>query len=167
MVQYLRLIVLTTILSLIFSPLAAQDYDKGYQYYEAGNYEAAFKEWKPLADQGGVNAQAALGDLYTNGWGIPQDYSEAFKWYRSAAEQGHEQAIINVAVLYYTGRGVKEDPIHAYMWAKIGVALGSDTAKKLSSMISENLDPEQTQKGLQLVTNFLAGKCQESEASLC
>lgn len=31
---------------------SAQDFKKGYVFFKAGNYEAALKEWGPLADQG-------------------------------------------------------------------------------------------------------------------
>jgi TPR repeat protein len=37
------------------------------------------------ADQGAAYAQYNLGAMYTNGWGVPQDYVEAHKWLNLAA----------------------------------------------------------------------------------
>ena len=39
------------------------------------------------AEQGLVQAQYNLGDMYEQGQGVRQDYAEAFRWYRKAAEQ--------------------------------------------------------------------------------
>jgi TPR repeat protein len=42
--------------------------------------------WYRLAAyQGQANAQNALGVMYQNGEGVPQDYVEAVRWYRLAA----------------------------------------------------------------------------------
>jgi TolA-binding protein len=52
--------VLATILSLAFTPLAAQDYDNGVEAYNAGDYQTALQEWRPLAEQGDASAQFVL-----------------------------------------------------------------------------------------------------------
>ena len=44
--------VLATVLSLAFTPLAAQDYQKGWDAYNAGDYATALQEWAPLAEAG-------------------------------------------------------------------------------------------------------------------
>jgi hypothetical protein len=36
----------------MFSPVAAQDFEKGYNAYQAGVYVAAVQAWKPLTDAG-------------------------------------------------------------------------------------------------------------------
>ena len=33
-------------------------------------------------------AEANLGEMYSNGSGVPQDYAQAVAWYRKAADQG-------------------------------------------------------------------------------
>ncbi len=53
--------------------------------YQRGDYATALREWHPLAEQGGANAQLLLGSMYDNGLGVPQDYAEAVKWYSKAA----------------------------------------------------------------------------------
>ena len=37
------------------------DFDEGLAAYQRGDYAAAFREWKPLAEQGFANAQYNLG----------------------------------------------------------------------------------------------------------
>ena len=45
--------VLATMLSFMaFTPVAAQDLQKGYDAFEAGDYATALQEWRPLAEQG-------------------------------------------------------------------------------------------------------------------
>ena len=43
---------LVIVLSLAFTPLAAQDFYKGLDAYSAGDYQTALREWRPLADRG-------------------------------------------------------------------------------------------------------------------
>ena len=44
------------------------------------------------AEQGDVEAQVALAQVYLEGRGVQVDYVEAAKWYRTAAEQGDAAA---------------------------------------------------------------------------
>ncbi len=62
------------------SPVAAQDLQKGFSAYQAGDYATALQEWTPLAEQGNATAQYNLALMYGNGRGVPQDYAEAVKW---------------------------------------------------------------------------------------
>jgi TPR repeat protein len=57
----------------------AQDFAKGYAAYQAGDYQTAFKEWAPLAEQRETYSQYNLGLFYNNGEGVPQDNVEAVK----------------------------------------------------------------------------------------
>ena len=48
-----RALVLATMLSFMaFSPVAAQDFEKGYDAYDAKDYVTVLQEWCPLAEQG-------------------------------------------------------------------------------------------------------------------
>ena len=46
-------LILAAVLSLAFTPVAAQDFQKGLAAYQAGDYAAALQEWTPLAEAGG------------------------------------------------------------------------------------------------------------------
>ena len=70
----------------------AQDLDAGLKAAQAGDFQTALKEWKPLADQGHAYAQYYLGLMYANGEGVPEDDAEAVRWFRLAADQGHADA---------------------------------------------------------------------------
>jgi TPR repeat protein len=70
----------------------SQDFGKGAAAYKSGDYATALREWTPLAKQGSASAQYSLGEMYENGWGVPQNFESAVKWYRLAAEQGHASA---------------------------------------------------------------------------
>ena len=122
---------LATMLSFMaFTPVAAQDYQKGYDAYQAGDYATALQEWRPLAEQGNATAQFNLGFMYYNGKGVPHDYAEAFKWWRLAAEQGDAIAQSNLGSLYEYGQGVLQDNVMAHMWYNLAAANGDDKAGK-------------------------------------
>ena len=46
-------------------------------------------ELSKKAEQGDVEAQVELGDMYYFGEYAEQDYKKAFEWYTKAAEQGY------------------------------------------------------------------------------
>jgi hypothetical protein len=69
-----------------------------------------------LAEAGNTLAQVALGDMYSLGAGVPQDYAEAAKWYRMAADRGNAAGQYSLGSLYLNGQGVPQDYVLAYMW---------------------------------------------------
>ena len=81
---------LTAALSLAFTPLAAQDFNTGLDAYNSGDYAAALREWRPLAEKGNAVAQTELGWMYQNGLSVPQDNILAHMWYNIGAANGRE-----------------------------------------------------------------------------
>jgi TPR repeat protein len=63
----LRAVALATVLSLPFTPLAAQDFQKGLAAYQSGDYATALQEWTPLAEAGDASVQYNLGVTYRSG----------------------------------------------------------------------------------------------------
>ena len=90
---------ITVLLTLsVLMPLTlgeAADFQTGLEASERGDFAAALREWRPLAEQGDTDAQFLLGAMYNEGKGVPQDYAQAVKWYRKAAEQGNASAQLN------------------------------------------------------------------------
>ena len=80
----------------------AQDFEKGYEAAEKGDYATALKEWRHLAEQGNANAQYNLGLIYNNGHGVTQNFNEAVNWFRLAAIQGQAEAQYNIGTMYLT-----------------------------------------------------------------
>ena len=122
--------VLATVLSFMaFMPVAAQDYQKGYDAYNAGDYATVLQEWRPLAEQGNAAAQFNLGLMYYNGKGVPQDYAEAVKWWRLAAEQGDAIAQNNLGIMYRNGEGVLQDYSESAKWYRLAAKQGKTNAQ--------------------------------------
>lgn len=97
----------------------ANSYEVGVRSFERGDFRAAFNIWRPLAEQGDVQAQGGLGLLYLYGNGVKQDYAEAAKWLLKAAEQGNPGAQLSLAMLYASGLGVQQNLIEGYKWLTI------------------------------------------------
>src|SRR2546425_2640292 len=120
---------------------AEADFQKGLAAYKAGDFAAALKEWRPLAEQGLAKAQHNLGVIYYNGRGVPPNYAEALRWYRRAADQGFGLAQYNLGAMYAEGRGVKQDYVQAYMWYSLagthgdgkGLSGRDDLEKKMTA----------------------------------
>ena len=87
------------------------------------------------AEQGNVDAQSNLGDLYRNGEGVIKNYSKAFEWYLKAAEQGNMDAQSNLGDLYRNGQSVIKNYSKAFEWylksAEQGVSCAQNNLGKL------------------------------------
>jgi len=124
------LIPIVFILFLLFWPTLVQaDYLAGAEAFIFGDYATALKEWRPVAEQGDMESQWAMGDLYRFGWGVPQDDGEAVRWYRLAADQGLAGAQYNLGVMYKRGQGVTQDDAEAARWYRLAAVQGHTTAQ--------------------------------------
>ncbi|HEX8258550.1 MAG TPA: SPOR domain-containing protein [Allosphingosinicella sp.] len=105
----------------LFAPVAAHaDVKAGVDAWQAGNYAAAIKEWRPLADKGDADAQFNLGQAYKMGRGVPANIKIAGGWFQKAAAQGHEHAQTNYGIILYdTGNRAAALP-----WLKKGADRG-------------------------------------------
>src|SRR5262245_14411179 len=105
------------ILAMAFAGLvAAGPLEEASSAYERGDYAAALRLYKPLAEQGDARAQFRLGTMYADNRGVARDYATAATWYRKAAEQGHLQAQYNLGVFYDRGQGVQPNRAEAATW---------------------------------------------------
>ncbi|MFQ5775646.1 MAG: tetratricopeptide repeat protein [Kiloniellaceae bacterium] len=100
------------------------DFADGLAAFDAGDYPAAFAEWRALAEQGDLEAQVALAGLYLSGHGTRPDLAEAIRWYRRAAEGGDAVAQLNLGDLYGRGEGVPRDLVGAYFWLSLAAEQG-------------------------------------------
>ena len=81
------------------------------------------------AEQGLVDAQFMLGNIYGAGSGVPQDAAEAARWFRLAAEQGHADAQFYLGSRYANGQGVLKDEAEAVRWYRLSADQGNATAQ--------------------------------------
>ena len=61
--------------------------------YEAGQRDAAIAEWRAGAEADEAKSMLALGRLYLQGLGVPQNYVQAHMWFNLAASRGEAAAI--------------------------------------------------------------------------
>ena len=125
----LHVLLMVSLLTCAGGVAIAQDYDAGLKAAQAGDFQTALKEWKPLADQGLAGAQFNLGIMYANGRGVVEDDAEAVRWYRLAADQGHAYAQLNLGWMYANGSGVPEDDAEAVRWLRLAADQGHANAQ--------------------------------------
>ncbi len=66
--------------------------NEGMQALAQARFGEAVRVLGPLAQQGNSEAQYAIGTMYANGDGLPQDVARAERLFRAAAAQGHDKA---------------------------------------------------------------------------
>jgi Sel1 repeat len=101
----------------------------GRAYHKSNDFSLALTQYRRAADQGYAVAQYALGFMYANGHGAPQNYTEALKWYRKAADQGDANAENNIGAIYAKGQGVQLDYGEAAKWYRKAANKGNTIAQ--------------------------------------
>jgi TPR repeat protein len=109
-----RCIVAAALLAAV--PAWGADFDAGMTAARAGDFAAAFREWKPLADAGHARAQVNLGEMYETGTHVDFDLVEAARLYRAAAEGGLAIGQLRFAMALQKGEGVAKDKAAAMTW---------------------------------------------------
>jgi TPR repeat protein len=97
--------------------------------YQHGDYAAAKRLLRLLAEQGDAIAQFNLGGMYYFGRGVPQDYAEALAWYRKGAEQGDADSQSRLGAMYHQGQGVPQDYGKALVWFRKAAEQGQAVAQ--------------------------------------
>jgi TPR repeat protein len=133
----------TALICIVLGLPAHADFQSGMAAYERGDFAAALREWRPLADEGSVEAQFNLGLLYYHGKGVPADPAEAHVWYLKAAEGGYARAQYRVAEMYENGDGIRKDLIQAHFWFRVAADRKYADAKKRRRRVAKRMTPEQ------------------------
>jgi TPR repeat protein len=81
------------------------------------------------ADRGDLVAQVALGKIYADGRGVPQDFTVAQRWFRSAAVKGNADAEYDLGLIYASGNGVAQDYAEAARWYRLAADRGQADAQ--------------------------------------
>lgn len=81
------------------------------------------------AARGDVEAQTALGAMYSSGEGVPKDSEEAVRWFRLAADGGYARAQFYLACMYGGGSGVPQDSLEAARWYRKAADQGMPEAQ--------------------------------------
>jgi len=102
---------------------------EGIEAIVKGDYAAAVRELRPLAERGDAEAQYRLGRMYEFGKGVALDMVQALVWLRKSAAQGNASAQLELGVMYAMGEGVKQDDKLAVEWFQKAAAQGNPTAQ--------------------------------------
>ena|SRR5947207_9050579 len=111
-------------------------------------------EVKAKAEAGDAESEVELGLRYDKGEGVAKDQVEAAKWFRKAAEQNLAAAQLNLGLSYVKGEGVAEDLVEVYKWVLLAARQGDEGAKKIVTLLENNLRPEQIAQGQKRVREF-------------
>ena len=111
--------------------LAYADFNDGWTAYSIEDYKTAFKEWRPLAEEGDAKSQTNLGILYYNGKGVLKDYKKALEWLTKAAEQGEAEAQFILGEIYIEGKAAPKSFKTAKYWVQLAYENGFDRAEAL------------------------------------
>jgi len=113
----------------LLSPARAGPLQEGLEAFQSGDYTAARKLWRPLAEASEPRAQYNLGLLYANGWGVDRDPVTARHWYLEAARRGHADAQYNLGLLYAQAQGTFRSDKEAVRWWKMAADQGHAAAR--------------------------------------
>jgi TPR repeat protein len=125
----IRTLLVAALFSLAVGTASAAPMDDGKAAAERGDYPAALKIIRPLAQQGDATAQLYLGVMYTSGLGVKRSEKEAAKWFRLSATQGNADAQCNLGVAYVSGQGVTQDFKLAVKWYRLSADQGNARAQ--------------------------------------
>lgn len=113
--------------------------ESGMSAYDAGDYETAYQEWLPLAEEGSAAAQFNLSLLYRYGNGRPVDSKTAAEWCLKAADGGFLPAQYEMGKIYEAGEGVRRNVVEAHKWYKLCAEQRYKDAKKLKKQLSKTM----------------------------
>jgi TPR repeat protein len=135
----MKKIFLYFILTLGFMGPSYADFQDGEDAYNNQQYKIAFKEFKPLAEQGNAAAQLYLGYFYIEGLSVSPNVDKAFYWFEKAANQGHPVGQWALGLFYAEGESVSQNDIKALEWLKKSSIQGYSEADKEIEIIEARL----------------------------
>lgn len=100
--------------------------------------KAAMTWFRKAADKGYPPAQVGIGDLYTNGLGVPEDHYRATEWYELAARLSrYPEAHFKLGEAYFRGIGVPQDYGAAVPYYRTAAAGGHPVARYILGSMYE------------------------------
>ncbi len=159
----LRLVVLFILLLPLLSsfPVMSADLQKGSDAYKKGDFKAALREYRPLAEQGNPEAQFQMGFLHLQGKGVPKNLEVAADWYMRAAKQGNLSAQVSIDLMYNRGIGLPKNDALAFSWWSVAAWLGDKSVASRLDKLSRTMDSNQ-REGAQQSANSLKTELQNA-----
>ena len=141
-------------LSITTSLTAHADFIDGTNLYSNGDYNGAYNEFLPEANNGDYLSEYYLGKMYFEGTGITKDYTQSLTWYEKAAEQNDSISQMQTALMYKYGLGTNKNYIQAYKWFKIVSLNGDLTALNHLKFITKYMSNTNIQEAELLVESW-------------
>src|SRR5262245_65711111 len=94
--------------ALAAAPAAAAE-SPSFAAYAQGRYLTALKLAREEAAQGSKEAYTLIGEIYSEGLGVAQDFGKAADAYAKAADLGDANAQFSLGLMVAEGLGVKKD----------------------------------------------------------
>lgn len=131
----------SAVLALVAVSPSLADFQSALAAYESGDYETAYREWLPLAEQGSPAAQFNIGLMFDRGEGRETAPKQALEWYVRSAENFFGRAQYRLGEMYVSGEGVERDLIQARKWFAIAAESKYPGAKKQKKKIAKEMTP--------------------------
>ncbi|QJD58918.1 sel1 repeat family protein [Pseudomonas sp. gcc21] len=113
--------------------------------------QLALDNCRAAADEGDMQAQFEMGDLYYQGERIEQDLDTALEWFEEASVQGHPAAQYRLGLMHYQGEGVERNLPQAYIILKMAAINGQDEAMDASDRIATEMNREEIEMATQVL----------------
>ncbi len=111
------------------APSNAAKPDLAFGAFQRGEFLTAFQFATERIEQNNDPiAMTLLGELYANGFGMPQDDNKAAEWYRLAAARGDRNAMFALAMFALNGRAGPRDREQSAKWLAAAAKLGHPEA---------------------------------------
>lgn len=111
---------------------AAATHSAGWVYFNYAQGADALKQavvlFSSAAERGYAESQVMLGNLYTEGTGVPKDCAQALNWYRKAAATNNPAALAGIGYITASGCAGKKDPKTAVQYYSRAAAMGNPFA---------------------------------------
>ena len=104
-------------------------YETGVTAFNLQNYAEAERIWKPLAEDGYLDAQLRLAFIYNYNLGGLKNEADALKWYIKAADQGDILAQYKAGQIYATARNQPRNYTAAVAWYRMAADNGYESAQ--------------------------------------
>jgi len=159
-----RLALLAVILSVTMGLSASRvlagteddEFRRGLSAFNIGDYAAALRIWRPLAERDEPRSEAGIGFMYHRGLGVAVDDSAAAVWLGRAAEQGQAEGQLMLGVLFYYGRGVAQSYVNAYAWCELAGINGNSEATLCRDAALESMSDAEREAAFRLVVELRA-----------
>ena len=130
---------------------ASADFNDGVNAFMSGDYEAAVRHFKPLAETADHGlSMYFLGVMYLEGRGVRRDAEQAGVWMLRAARERVPQAQYKLGRMYMQGDGLTQDQEAAYAWLKTAILHGHSGSQQALAAVKPRLNEEELREAKRL-----------------